>query len=207
MALRVWDRGGTRRVATVNEFSFPSGVRQRFGFAFPSMTSDGVATVEAATRQWFRLTARQPRARLTMPSVAVDAMWHELTLHTGEYEQLCRQAFGRPLHHIPASSVDPAAAGPGLRTAYQLACTDESTVKPALPLLFRVDAELAVAGGHRYLADCGGRAQCYDVQPIRCLQHIAGVGKRRSQWSRDPENRGDYYGGTYGGGGGCGGGT
>ena len=206
MALKMWDRGGARRVASVSEFNFPSGVRQRFGFIHPTMSTDGIAKVEAATRQWFRLIARHPRARLSMPSVAVDAMWHELTLHTGEYEGLCRRAFGHPLHHIPASSLDPAASGPGLRTTYQLACADEPVQRPALPLLFRVDGELAVNGGHRYLADCGGRAQCYDSHPIRCLEHIDGLRKRRTPWNARESGNPVSYGGDAGcGGGGCGG--
>ena len=135
--------------------------------------------MEDATRQWFRLAARHPRAKLAMPSVAADAMWHEVTLHTREYDAFCAGAFGRPLHHIPASAVKPESIGPGLSAAYRLACEDEPSEAPRLPLLFRVDRELAITGGHRYIADCGGRSECHEVPGARCLRHIAGPEKSR----------------------------
>jgi hypothetical protein len=180
--LRVWDRGIARRLAAVEAFGFPSGARQRFGFAHPGVRTDGIRTVEAATRQWFRLAARNPGAKLAMPSLAVDAMWHEVTLHTREYDAFCAAAFGRPLHHIPASAVRPESIAAGLSATYRLAGEDEPSAGPRLPLLFRVDRELAITGGHRYIADCGGRAECYPVPGARCLRHIAGPQKSRNRW-------------------------
>ena len=186
MALSFRDRGSAKRVAVVDAYQFPSGVRQRFGFAFPALSADDIATVEAALRQWLRLHARH-RAELTMPSVVAELMWHELARHTAEYEELCAEAIGR----VPQS----AATGTGLREAYLLACVDEPVEKPRLPLLFRVDRELTIAGGHHYLADCGGRGQCFGAPGgARCLEHIAGPGKPRRRW-RTPG--GDLYpGGT-----------
>ena len=205
MALKVWDRGSAKRVAVVDAYQFPSGVRQRFGFTQPTISTADVATVESALRQWLRLHARHPKARLTMPSVAADAMWHELTRHTSEYAELCDRAFGHALHHIPVSAVDPAAAGLGLRNAYRLACEDEPVEKPRLPLLFRVDRSLAVAGGHFYLGDCGGRGQCFDAHAgVRCLQHVSGLEKApKGRW-HDPGAGSGYHFDT--GGVGCGGG-
>src|SRR4051794_17841475 len=69
-----------------------------------------------------RLTARRlqvidtyafpPKARLAMPSVVVDELWHELVLHTRDYAEFCGTVFARFLHHTPESamSADGAAA-------------------------------------------------------------------------------------------------
>jgi hypothetical protein len=205
--LRVWDRGTARRLAAVDALQFPSGARQRFGFEHETMTSADLQLVEAATRQWFRLIARQPKAKLSMPSVAADAMWHEVSLHTREYDDFCAGAFGRALHHVPASSVNPESAGPGLHAAYRLACVDEPAAGNRLPLLFRLDRELGLTDGHHYLADCGGRGQCFGVPGARCLQHIAGLEKSKRKGWRIKDGAGGAYGGTSScGGGGCGGG-
>lgn len=41
--------------------------------------------------------------RLT-PSLPVDLAWHELILFTRRYEQLCRDKFGRFIHHHPGGT-------------------------------------------------------------------------------------------------------
>jgi hypothetical protein len=212
--LRVWDRGTARRLAAVEAFPFPSGARQRFGFAHQSLSADDVRLVEAATRQWFRLAARHPRAKIAMPSAAADALWHEVALHTREYDTFCAGAFGRPLHHIPASAVRPESLGPGLAAAYRLAREDEPSDGLRLPLLFRVDRELAITGGRHYIADCGGRAECYDIPGARCLRHLGGLERPRgNRWrmgggpgAADGSGAGTPGCGTGCGGGGCGGG-
>jgi hypothetical protein len=40
-----------------------------------------------------------------------------------------------------------------------------------------VDRDLAVAGGRHYLADCGGRGECYQMRGTVCLQHLRAVGR------------------------------
>src|SRR5215208_2444034 len=119
------------------------------------LSTEDVRTVEEATRQWFRLAARHPRAKLSMPSVVVDDLWHELVLHTRDYAEFCEAAFGRFLHHTPESamSVEAAAANraAGLAMTVRLAQLDEGRTVGQLPLLFRVDRELGISGGARYL--------------------------------------------------------
>jgi hypothetical protein len=71
----------------------------------------------------------------------------------------------------------------GLATTLRLAQQDEGCGPQELPLLFRVDGQLAVAGGRRYLIDCGGRGECHEVRGTLCLQHLTGVGKAvRGDW-------------------------
>ena len=46
-----------------------------------------------------------------------------------------------------------------------------------MPLLFRVDQEIGLAGGRRNVADCGARGECYDLTTpaLVCLRQLAGV--------------------------------
>jgi hypothetical protein len=215
--MRLWGQGGAQRAAVVDGFQFPVGVRQRFGLEHNTLSSDDISTVEAATRQWFRLAARHPKAKLSMPSVVVDDMWHEFVLHTRDYAEFCDAAFGRFLHHTPESAMNAAAAAANqhgtLAATFRLAEEDEVVERPRLPLLFRVDREVAVEGGRHYLADCGGRGICYELRGMICLQHLNGPEniKRRFDRGRAPDSA--EYGAPGGGGcgagcgGGCGGGT
>jgi hypothetical protein len=207
---RFWDRRSARRIAVVNALELPTSVRQRLRFQHPALTLGDVRRVEAAAQQWFRLAARSPRVKLSMPSVIVDDMWHEFVLHTREYAEFCEAAFGRFLHHEPESAMSPTAAamnrGTSLLTTLRLAREDEGGVPDSLPLLFRVDDDLTVTGGRRYLADCGGRGQCYEVRGTVCLQHLTSVGKPiRGNWGgnipRPPEDAGNGAQGCGAGGG------
>jgi hypothetical protein len=212
--LRIRSRAANRRLAFIDAYQFPTSVRLRFAGRHETLSPEAVRTVEAATRQWFRLAARHPRARLAMPSHIVDDMWHELVLHTRDYEQFCRSAFVSFLHHTPESAMDAQGAAAnrsaGLAMTYRLARQDDGGEPGGLPLLFRVDQDLEIGGGRRYLADCGGRGQCHDMPGVLCLQHIGGPGRRRRTHQRQgvagPNYAGVYPAGPNGGGGGCGGG-
>ena len=177
--IRRWDRGGVRRLAAVDAYQFPASVRQRFALVHPGLTSAHIALVQDAARQWFRLAARHPRVRLSMPSVAADHLWHEFVLHTREYAQFCDAALGRFLHHVPETAPTSGDAvanqGRALQTTFRLAQEDEGIERTRLPLLFRVDRETGIPGGRRYLADCGGRGICYELPGAVCLKHVGGV--------------------------------
>ncbi len=165
-------------------------------------------------RQWFRILARRPSLRLSMPSASVDEMWHEFLVHTRHYAAFCDAAFGQFLHHEPESAMSPELAvanqGDRLLLTLRLARRDEGCGPHALPLLFRVDEELGITDGRRYLLDCGGREHCHDAaQPgLTCLHHLNAppvplwVLRRRPSPFHPPRP----WGGGHGGGGGCGGG-
>jgi hypothetical protein len=189
MRITRWrDRKRSRRVAVVDAFEFGGTVRHRFSLRHAALGADDIRTVEAATRQWLRLLARHPDAELAVPSTVVDDMWRELVLDSA-YAALCQSAFGRSVDRP-----DPAANRPGaLQATLRRAREDEGCAPANLPLLFRVDRDVAVPGGRRYLADCGGRGECHELPGVTCLQHLAGVGELsrhdhyrygRSGWSR-----------------------
>jgi hypothetical protein len=135
-----------RRVRAVDAYEFPFSVGQRLRRTHPDLRTEDVALVEAATRQWFRILARRPTARvwLAMPSTLADDMWHEFLLHTRDYAAFCDTAFRRFLHHLPESAITPEDAVPSptsrLLATLRLAREDENNPS-ALPVLFRVDHE------------------------------------------------------------------
>jgi hypothetical protein len=98
-----------------------------------------------------------------MPSQVVDDLWHEFILHTRHYDQFCRRAFGRFLHHTPAVAVGSgASAHAGLRRCWWYACKEDSINPRAptrLPLLFALDAKLGLADGFTYALDCKASPQ------------------------------------------------
>jgi hypothetical protein len=94
-----------------------------------------------------------------------------------------------------------------LAATFRFAREDEPRDAGLLPALFRVDREVAVAGGRHYLADCGGRGICYELKGTVCLQHLGGAGKALTGRRWDLKRGGaGMSGDNYGGGGGCGGG-
>lgn len=164
--------GETRRVAAVDAFEFPVGARHRFAARHDALSPADIRLVEAAMRQWFRLVARHPKVKLGMPSLVVDDLWRELIRHTREYEAFCLVAFERLLPREPESAAIRSAL---LLATLGLARRDEATDRQPLPLLFRVDREVRAEGGHGYLADCGGRHNCYAFPGLLCLMHVGGV--------------------------------
>ena len=117
-----------------------------------------------------------------MPSAVVDDLWQELGLHARDYAAFCDAAFGRHLPHQPGSAMSAEAANTNraslLLATLSYARRDESCGPTDLPLLFRVDHHLRIRDGNRYLADCGGRGDCFRVPGLVCLQHLEGTGKR-----------------------------
>ena len=118
-------------------------------------------------------------------------------LFTRRYDQFCRNAFGRFLHHTPAEAMrSPTAAGDAIRRAWRLACAREQIDprKPErLPRLFALDAALLIAGGFIYQLDClaaGNTGSGFCASHIGCAGGCSG-----DSGSADGD----------GGGGGCGG--
>lgn len=194
----------------MDAYQFPTSVRQRFAFEHERLSGDDIGQVEDAARQWFRMAARHPRAKMSMPSAMVDDLWHEMVLHTREYGDFCDTALGHFLHHVPESAMSPADAArnraAGLRATLVFAQQDEHCEPTVLPLLFRVDRDLGIKGGTHYLADCGGRGVCYELPGAVCVQHVTGVKYPKRVWSVKPApDPGSLSAGSGGGGGACGG--
>ena len=166
--LRVWDRGSARAARRRGRLRFPSSARQRFGFEHETMSAGGIA--HGGGRHPAMVPARRPasqgEARHALGGggrhVARDGAAHP------RVHAFCAGAFGRPCITSAAMSVEAAAANrPGLSAAYRLACEDEALRRARLPLLFRVDRELAIPAAIATSPTAGAGVQCHDVARTR----------------------------------------
>lgn len=123
-----------------------------------------------------------------MLSQAVDTAWHEFILFTRHYEDFCRHAVGRFIHHTPAEAMKtPTDAQDGIRLAWRLACRQEG-IDPRspsrLPTLFAIDTLLSIPDGFRYVLNCAAtedqnhpRDDSKSAQPTPyCAVHIGSCG-------------------------------
>lgn len=150
---------------------------------------------------------------VAMPLRVVDDLWHAHITCTRDDAAFCHRALATFLHHRPEATTSPGGVasngGPDLRRTYELAVGLEAPGR--LPLLFRIDDELAVEGGRCFARSCGRRL-CAGGEPT-CLEHLpARLPRQRretghdggaSSWSGG-ECDSAWSGGD--GGGGCGGG-
>ena len=147
-----------QRERAIRERALPLFLRRKLRETYPHLLPKDVELVERGLRQFFMACNRSNQQFVAMPSKAVDALWHEFILHTRAYQEWCDVALGRFLHHTPAEALggNPQ-RNDGLRRAWFWACKDES-INPRnptrLPLLFALDAKLAIEGGYHYTPDC-----------------------------------------------------
>lgn len=147
-----------RREAFIREFELPRGLFEQLRKRNPALGLKECQLVSHALRQFFLAHLKSGRKYVSMPSQVADDLWHEFILNTRSYEQFCRRAFGKFLHHTPAVAVAGSAqSDAGLRRCWWFVCLEEhiNPRKPTrLPLLFALDAKLDVPNGFRYVADC-----------------------------------------------------
>lgn len=160
IALALWRRQvALAREAHIREFELPRGLFDRLRKHHPALSPKDCQLVAHALRQYFLTYLKSGRQPVSMPSQVVDDLWHEFILYTKHYQAFCRRAFGRFLHHTPAVVLrgGARAANAGLRRCFWFACHEEH-INPRqptrLPLLFAIDAKLAIPGGFHYVPDC-----------------------------------------------------
>jgi hypothetical protein len=107
-------------------------------------------------RTWFNemlvfLDMAADSKRFISPPEAVDVAWHAFILHTRDYEDYCRERFGRVIHHQPTSAPDPDA----YRRAYQQRASTAGPVDNSVWVIPAAAAGgvaategMAAAGGH-----------------------------------------------------------
>ena len=145
----------------IQTFEFPASVRDGLSKAHPHLDDRQRATAVRALRQWFHVCLAARGKFVAMPSKIVDDAWHAFILDTEAYAQFCKEAFGRFLHHHPATRNDYAIRMRGglLRTwRHALALEDQDWRAPSkLPLLFALDRKLELQGAQQYELDFGAR--------------------------------------------------
>ncbi|OGT91963.1 MAG: hypothetical protein A2514_05385 [Gammaproteobacteria bacterium RIFOXYD12_FULL_61_37] len=146
------------RAEFIRTYPYPPGLYERLAHRRPGLSIKDRQLVGRALRQFFLAYLNGGRQFVSMPSQVVDDLWHEFILYTRHYQDFCRKAFGRTLHHTPAVVLSPDRRGnEGLRRVWRQCCREEN-IDPAnpsrLPLLFALDAKLGIADGFHYTPDC-----------------------------------------------------
>jgi hypothetical protein len=137
-----------------------------------------LAPAKSALRQWLRLHVLAPE-ELEMPSLAVSLLWREFN-SSQEFEHFSAHGYGHLVKRKPDSRVlkrrpDFTNTG-GLALTFAMACVDQGLDTPhplRLPMLFEVDAALAMDGGQDWLLNCGA-ADCRRPKERRCAYHELG---------------------------------
>ncbi len=198
----------------IDNYRFPPSVAGKVAEVYPHLSSLQVESVLNGLRQFFHMCREAGPVLVAMPSQVVDVAWHEFILSTRAYEEFCRNAFGRFLHHTPAEAMKQTGKGPeGIKRAWRLACEREG-INPKnpgrLPLVFSLDADLNIPNGFKYSLDCkkpGSHPYC--GSHIGCSGGSCGAGDSGSSASSHGDAGGDSSGGSgcsSSCGGGCGGG-
>ena len=165
-----WQRA--RRDAFIRTAPLPKGLFERLRKRRPGLSDKECQLVARGLRQFFLCYLHGGRRPVSMPSQVVDDLWHEFILYTRNYDEWCRKAFGRFLHHTPAVVLGPQRQGnTGLRRCWWQACREEN-INPRqatrLPLLFALDAKLGIADGYHYKADCSALRRDSGDRPVHC---------------------------------------
>jgi hypothetical protein len=149
-----------RRLNYVREAPLPPGIYAKLRAQRPDIDPAYFPRIERALRDFFEAYLRSGGKPVSMPSQAADELWHEFILHTRHYQDFCTKAFGRFLHHTPATVLSKRYdRNVGLRRVWWHCCKREG-IDPRkatrLPLLFALDTQLALADGFHYVTDCNG---------------------------------------------------
>lgn len=196
-----------KREALIRGFMFPKGLFEKLREHHPALSMKDCQLVSQGLRQFFLGHLKSGRQYVAMPSQVADDLWHEFILYTKNYEQFCKGAFGRFLHHTPAVVLSQGQQGDaGIRRSWHFACQEEN-INPKsptrLPLLFALDSKLHIPNGFVYVADCKGlQRQAADGSTTYCAGDL---GSSSSGCGGDSGSDSGSDGGGCGGGG-CGGG-
>lgn len=200
-----------RREAYIRSFVLPKGLYEKLRERHPDLTMKDCQLVSQGLRQFFLGHLKSGKKFVSMPSQVADDLWHEFILYTKNYQQFCRRAFGRFLHHTPAVELSKGQLSDvGIRRSWHYACHEENInpkVPARLPLLFALDSKLNIRNGFVYVANCSGFQRHGDGGASTYCGAELGSSCGGGSGSGNDSDGGD--GGSDGGGcggGGCGGG-
>ncbi len=147
--------GKWMRERFVREGPLPVQAKRKLRAAFVGMSGKDADLAERALRQFFLAKVRSGTSRpVAMPSKLAERLWREFAADTDAYTRWCKLAFGRVIAPTPTLSLGQSEeSNDALRRTWFWACKEEA-INPKnptrLPLLFALDAKLAVAGGIIY---------------------------------------------------------
>ena len=184
-----------RRRAFIEGYEFPMALKNKLREELESDRPVNVAL--EGLREWYLVCLDAgPDQMLGMPSRAVDVAWHEMILMTRAYHHFCERAFGYYLHHSPDTVMDEPMRD-GLARTLATVERNRALTMSGVPLLFAIDSELDLAGGHTWAeTDIAALRDHY-----RYIDHGSGHG-----WAGGGSHSAGCATGSGCGGGGCGGG-
>jgi len=146
------------REQRIAAFEFPPSIEAKILEKYPHLKARDVKQVMTGLREYFHVCNLAGNKMVSMPSQVVDVAWHEFILFTRQYDEFCKKAFGRFLHHTPAEAMtSPTVAQRGIKEAWKISCMRESIVPKSarkLPLLFALDTKLKIPDGFKYSLNC-----------------------------------------------------
>ncbi|WP_336943542.1 hypothetical protein [Acinetobacter modestus] len=120
---------------------------------YPELSLKQRRLIELGFKDYLALHVMQKQA-YTMPSHAVDALWHVMLQYPIQYQYLCKQTIGRTLHHSPyEATTKPEEQAQQLFEAWKYSCmlhgyNPRNTMQ--LPRLFAIDQALAWENGQLF---------------------------------------------------------
>ena len=170
---RVFRKAGRkRRERLIDSYRFPERITNKIVEKYPHLSPPQAALAIDGLREYFHVCNVAGNRMVSMPSQVVDVAWHEFILFTRQYQNFCRAALGRFLHHTPAEAMTaPTIAQEGIKRAWKIACHREKIAPKSpdrLPLLFALDTQLAIPDGFSYSLNCKRAA----TDPGYCAGHI-----------------------------------
>jgi hypothetical protein len=152
----------------VREGSLPQYPKRQLRLNFPELSGKDCDLVERGLRQFFLASIRSGRKSVAMPSKIVEHLWREFARNTVAYEDWCQMALGRVLSVEAAQRLGyNADQNDALRRTWFWSCREEA-IQPneptRLPILFALDAKLAIPGGIVYQAQSRELAQRNKIQ-------------------------------------------
>ena len=189
-----------KREAYIRSFAFPQGILRKVHDKHPHLSQKELELASLGLRHFFLAYLKSSYQSVAMPSQVADDLWHEFILYTLKYENFCKQAFGRFLHHQPAEVLtNKIKSNQGLRRVWQQSCAEE-IINPRnpsrLPLLFALDSKLAIAGGFTYIANCtparlaANQPPTLDANNIRSVLYCGGDFSNGSLFGSDSSSSG-----------------
>ncbi|WP_226642074.1 glycine-rich domain-containing protein [Microbulbifer variabilis] len=184
------------RIKYLENYIFHSKIKNKIKTVYPHLSSQELDIVMNALREYFCVCQVAGKKVVSMPSQVVDVAWHEFILYTRSYQEFCKKAFGRFLHHTPAEAMPtPNSAQEGIKRAWRISCFREGANPKSprhLPLLFAIDQELNIKNGFQYSLNCR-RSNSSGTTSDYCASHISCVSGCSGD-SGDPESSSSFGG-------------
>jgi hypothetical protein len=142
----------------IENYQFPQRLYETLGQKYPHLDNTQIDLVIEGLKEYFHVCGMAKTRMVAMPSQVVDVVWHDFILFTKKYDEFCKKAFGKFLHHTPVETMTTkTSAQDSLKRVWELSCKREGInprVPDKLPLLFALDTDLVIEDGFKYSLDC-----------------------------------------------------